>query len=433
MARSTEAANVVRAAVVVAVAAMLSGCWIQPGVGPERQNWNPVEPTLTAATVAGLEPLWSSPIIPGVTPDFDALAPVVIGGSVFASMTDDPAWGVISAARFDAATGEADWIAQASLCCVDLMEGQYEAQSPVWQDGKVLLPYTFDGRHAGSNIAVLDGSTGDQLTSIGFGAPCPAGTTPCYADSDQLTLNGNQRVWATVMSAVRGGLPITISEINGLSYRPGLLSGAGGSFALSPDGSERVAWRAGTSMLGFAPGCSPNFVLPELCDPTWTAAIGSALGAPAIRGEDVVFSAGDGSVRVLDLTTGVEQWRGSAGVSSDFGPVVTATEIIIAGGSTVVAFPVDGCGAAVCEPLWTGQTGASGVATTPAAAGDVVYVATTGGGIVAFGTHGCGAPTCSPLVTVPTAAEVTGGPVIDGGRVFAGLDNGDVVAFGLAG
>jgi outer membrane protein assembly factor BamB len=72
-------------------------------------------------------------------------------------------------------------------------------------------------------------------------------------------------------------------------------------------------------------------------------------------------------------------------------------------------------------------------ATTPAAAGDVVYVATTGGGIVAFGTHGCGAPTCPPLVTMPTAAAVTGGPVIDGGRVFAGLDNGDVVAFGLPG
>lgn len=431
MPRNTEAARVLRAGVVVAAAASVSGCWVQPGVGPDRANWNPIEPVLTAETVVDLEPLWSAPVIPGASTDVDALAPVVVGNGVFASLTADAEWGVIGAARLDAATGEADWVAQANLCCLDIGVTP-SAQSPVWQSSKLLLPYTFDGPQAGSSISVLDAGTGDQLPGLGYAAPC-AGSV-CRPASHQLTVDGDQRVWATVVASSNGGGPaFTHSEISGLTYTPGLVFGEGGAFALALDGSERVAWQQGTSMAGYAPGCQPNAIVARLCDPAWTASVGSAVGAPAISADSVVFSAGDGTVRVLDLATGAERWRGDAGVSTDLGPVVTGSEIIVAAGGSVVAFPVDGCGAAVCEPLWTGQTGATGVATTPAAAGDVVYVATTGGGIVAFGTHGCGAPTCAPLVTMPTAVEVTGGPVIDGGRVFVGLADGDVVAFGLPG
>jgi outer membrane protein assembly factor BamB len=431
MATNSTASNVLRAVVVVAMAAALSGCWLQPGVGADRRNWKPTEPTLTAATVAGLEPVWSSPVIDGGGSDLDALAPVVVGDAVFASSTASADWGVIGAVRLDAATGEADWTGAATLCCLDIGVTP-TAQSAVYQAGKLLLPFTFDGGQAGSRIAVLDVGTGGQLPGIGYEAPCPQ--TVCRADSHQLTVDGDRRMWATVVaSSSVGNPPITHSEISGLSYTPGLVLGEGGAFAVAVDGTERVAWQVGTTMLGYAPGCRPTPILPRVCEPDWTASIGAAVGAPAISGESVVFSAGDGTVRVLDLATGAERWRGTAGVSTERGPVVTDDEIVIAGGGTVVAFPVDGCGAAVCEPLWTGQTGATGVATTPAAAGDVVYVATTGGGIVAFGTDGCGAPTCSPLVTLPTAAEVTGGPVIDGGRVFAGLDDAEVVAFGLPG
>jgi len=429
---STKTWHVLRAVVVLAMVAALSGCWLQPGVGPDRGNWNPVETALTAATVAGLEPQWSSPIGGGPS-SYEALAPVVVGNAVFATLEADDSWGHILATRLDATTGEEDWTTAAQLCCVDGSSAlNPTAQSPVWQGGKLLLPFTYEGRQAGSGIEALAGGTGDEVPGFGYSAPC-AGSV-CWPRSHQLTVNGNQRVWATVVTSSDGGsTPLTHSEISGLSYTPGLVFNEGGAFALAIDGSERVAWQLGTRMVGYAPGCLPNGQIPRLCNPTWTASVGSAVGAPAISGESVVFSAGDGTVRVLDLATGAERWRGNAGVSTLLGPVVTEDEIIIASGGTVVALPLDGCGAAVCEPLWTGQTGATGVATTPAAAGDVVYVATTGGGIVAFGTHGCGTPTCSPLVTLSTATEVSGGPVIDGGRVFAGLSNGEVVAFGLPG
>ena len=44
---------------------------------------------------------------------------------------------------------------------------------------------------------------------------------------------------------------------------------------------------------------------------------------------------------------------------------------------------------------------------------------------------GCGGSPCSPLVTVSVGSEVTGGPIVDDGRLIAGAADGQVVAFGL--
>src|SRR5215831_14538129 len=52
--------RVLRPAAVGFVAVLLSGCWLQPGWGPTRQNFNSLENTLTSANVATLAPAWSS-------------------------------------------------------------------------------------------------------------------------------------------------------------------------------------------------------------------------------------------------------------------------------------------------------------------------------------------------------------------------------------
>jgi hypothetical protein len=65
------------------------------------------------------------------------------------------------------------------------------------------------------------------------------------------------------------------------------------------------------------------------------------------------------------------------------------------------------------------------------AGAEVAYVARTGGGIAAFDLDGCGARRCRPLTVVPTAATVTGGPILDPARLIAGLADGTVVAYGL--
>ena len=51
--------SVVRsAAVLVVLSVSLSGCWLQPGFGPEHQRWNRFEDQLAAADVASLHQVW---------------------------------------------------------------------------------------------------------------------------------------------------------------------------------------------------------------------------------------------------------------------------------------------------------------------------------------------------------------------------------------
>ena len=46
---------------------------------------------------------------------------------------------------------------------------------------------------------------------------------------------------------------------------------------------------------------------------------------------------------------------------------------------------------------------------------------------------GCGAAACAPLWSAATGSPVTGGPIVSNGRVYAGLQDGRMVAYGLAG
>ena len=69
----------------------------------------------------------------------------------------------------------------------------------------------------------------------------------------------------------------------------------------------------------------------------------------------------------------------------------------------------------------------------PAVGGDVAYGGTESGEIDAFALDGCGADTCSALTTVDTGSAITGGPIVDDGRVFAvlALSGAAVVVAGL--
>ena len=51
-----------RALLVVLAFLGLSGCWLQPGYGPERQNSNPLEEGLTEDTLGGLHEAWAAPV-----------------------------------------------------------------------------------------------------------------------------------------------------------------------------------------------------------------------------------------------------------------------------------------------------------------------------------------------------------------------------------
>jgi PQQ-like domain len=63
---------------VLVVALVLSGCWLQPGWGPGRQNSNPFENRLTAANVGSLEQAWSASV-----EDVFGSQPLVTGSAVY--------------------------------------------------------------------------------------------------------------------------------------------------------------------------------------------------------------------------------------------------------------------------------------------------------------------------------------------------------------
>jgi hypothetical protein len=77
------------------------------------------------------------------------------------------------------------------------------------------------------------------------------------------------------------------------------------------------------------------------------------------------------------------------------------------GFGVVLAFPAAGCGAAVCEPLWTGMAQSEGTESDPVVVGHMVLVGASPvirpedfsftGGIFAYSTTPCGTSTCDPV------------------------------------
>jgi outer membrane protein assembly factor BamB len=171
--------------------------------------------------------------------------------------------------------------------------------------------------------------------------------------------------------------------------------------------------------------------------------------------------------------------RYGTNVADESGPVVANGVAYVAGfDGAVSAFPLDGCGAAECPPLWQGRT-RNDITATPAVANGVLYVAsadhrlyafrasgcrratcpplwkgrlhgadvdspvTIAHGIVyvgeysgqldAFSVHGCGATICDPLWTGVAGGHLVNGSAVGGGMVFIPSDDGNLYAFSASG
>jgi outer membrane protein assembly factor BamB len=178
----------------------------------------------------------------------------------------------------------------------------------------------------------------------------------------------------------------------------------------------------------------------EGCPEGWvvsTAGFGMANGgAPVVlHNGDLAVMEGNsnyGQVVVIDGTTHTVAWSADVGSAVRNRPLASDPDTIFAttADGRVVAFPIDGCGAATCPPSWTAAL-TSPASARPAIGGGVLYVGSDDGSVSAFDAGGCGAPTCSPLWTGTTPAAITGAPVVSGGRIIVGSSNGVVTAFAL--
>jgi len=186
------------------------------------------------------------------------------------------------------------------------------------------------------------------------------------------------------------------------------------------------------------------------CAPVWSASLGGpAFSTPTVADGRVYTGTARGAVDVFAATgCGAGEcsplWRARTGDTFTQGaPAVRGdTFYVTAQGSpdpnrvgVVEAFPVAGCDAEVCDPIWTGVNGASGFESAAVVVGDVVLVAKgpasgvpVDAGVYAFAARGCGgAITCDPLdfAQVGIGQNYLGSSIaVAQGRVaFASFDN----------
>jgi outer membrane protein assembly factor BamB len=148
---------------------------------------------------------------------------------------------------------------------------------------------------------------------------------------------------------------------------------------------------------------------------------------PAVDGERVFAAGHGGDVRALQLATGRELWRTDTNVELSGGPAV-GDGIVVVGGSGGELVALDaGTGA----KRWQVATGGE-VLTAPTVANGIVVTRTVDGRLRGLRVSDGGEAWSYEQPVPRLTLRGNGAPVVDGDMVFAGLDNGKVVALSLA-
>jgi outer membrane protein assembly factor BamB len=267
------------------------------------------------------------------------------------------------------------------------------------------------------------------------------GNPECTPDSDECTAR-----WY----AETGTIDATPVVANGIVYVPVFGFGAGLIQAYDASGNSDCA----ENPLGPAN--------PKICQPLWVGSAsgnGATFSSPIVANGVLYIGSEDGTLSAFD-TTGTSNcsndvpkicqplWTAPTG-----GQIQSATPVDLHGtvyatsyeDRTLYAFDASG-GAAhctgspkVCAPLWTAYIGSTSVS-SPAIAGNVVYVGSDDGSLYAFdaraGRAHCSTDppiNCSPLWTAPTGGHIRSSPSVANGVVYIGSDDGTLRAFDATG
>jgi hypothetical protein len=195
------------------------------------------------------------------------------------------------------------------------------------------------------------------------------------------------------------------------------------------------------------------------CKPTWTADIGgpgtgvTVAGATVFTGSSTLF--GDGTNTDFHLMAFAAGGCGAAvckplrtyftgDIGTEGAPAIAGGFVLASSNGSpdpsfiggVSAYPIAGCGAAQCQPAWTGVSFALAPSSPPVVVDDVVMVAKgpasgfpVDAGFFTYNVKGCGAAICLPisLVQVGESQFYNGAPMaVAEGKIFmASTDNND--------
>lgn len=375
----------------------LSGCWLQIGFDAGHTRFNHYEQELTPDVVADLRPDWTVDLLA------TAQEPVVGDGKVYVQTSRSSEEGTrLDVRAYRAADGAPAWTR--TLFDRPAGAGALFDDVPVTFVGQQLWTgyMTTTPRPETAYPVRLDPADGEVLGQGGATGPYP---TP-FVDGGSL------------VASVRG-VPVSewlleVSDVSTgqLRWRASFPWPPPARLGVPSIADGQLFLVAGTTLHAFPlDGCGA----PTTCTPTWSVDVGESpwSSVVAVPGRDDLFVNGADGLVAVNRATGATEWQGAPGSGGEL--AVAAGTVYVVGGSTLRAFPADGCGGPVCEPSWTASLGSAAVSAPTVAAG-VVYVGVEGA-VEAFPAAGCGAPMCDRLARVDVTGTLVGVSVAEG-RLF---------------
>jgi hypothetical protein len=394
--------NLRRGLAVAAALMTLSGCWLQTGFGPARQNSNPFESGLTAANVDSLAPAWTSQ----VNTNFGG-QPLLTGSAVYVT-------GV------ERGSGTANFVVRAlgRGSGTQLWQHAFPVDPFAPVSPGVLLAVGTDRVIAwvaplggGQELVALDPDTGATLAT----QPVPGASRPdAFAVGDSVIaatdVDGTAStarivvrsrstfavLWSSPAVSAFGDVPVPVLIAGDRLYANTTISGAPGVAAFVVDGCGAAecsalfaapvpppppagtfdTFSAGllaasddghllfrrTSSLGGGIPTNDLVALTADGDPAWSVRL-FTLDGVAVAGDTVYAPASDdagSAVLAFDTATGALRWRGAGGGGQpvEAGGLVY-TERDDTSGTKVAITSADPCGTPTCPVLKILDTGTS--------------------------------------------------------------------------
>lgn len=370
----------------LATASTVVAEWPQFRGGPTHQG-SAAPSTITPANVSTLVPAWHSSLGPTVS------SPAVVGGVAYVGVgpnldafdprcSDDflcrPLWTAPVGDTIEASPavaggivyiGSLDWSFYAfDASGVAGCSGTPTTCAPLWK--------ATTGGPISSSAAVSGGRVYVGSDDARFYAFDATGTTNC---------SGSPKTCAPLWTAATGGNVLSSPAVAG-----------GVAYVASDDGKLYAFDAAG------ATNCSGS---PKACSPLWTATTGPMFSSPVVAGSVVYAGGFDRKLYAFDATgttncSGIPKtcaplW--TALTSAVDGAILISSPMVVNGlvfiGTGVGdhylraydAAGITNCAGVpkTCNPLWSGDTGSS-VRSSPAAAGEYLYVGRDGVGPLAF-------------------------------------------------
>jgi outer membrane protein assembly factor BamB len=355
--------------------------WPQFRYGPEGTGFNPLESTISASNVSGLQQRWTET---SVVPSLES-SPVVVNGVLYANSTN----GKLDA--FDATNGTAKWSYSicTSPCGATSGPGDY-VTGPAVANGVVY--------YAADHVYAIDATSGIKLWSSGGAIEGPISLVT--GNGGVYVTDALGQLWA--FDATTGAQLWYKNVGNGHAIIGSLFPAvANGVVYVNPAGySMPFAFNAATGVFLWGPS-SP--------DPN----VGGG-GSPAIANGVVYAGGGEGKLDAFDATTGAPLWSEPSGSqcacdSTESPAVANGVVYSSADDGTLSAF-----NATTGAPLWSTATGNAIPESSPVVANGVVYVGGGDGKLDAFS-----ASTGTKLWSSPTAGRAFVAPVVDNGVVYA--------------